>query len=76
MKKPHQYSLVRVTEKYKNCFQSAHDKQMPLIKYDMFIFLGEIPNMKGHCIVAAHPNGPIISGWHTENFEEVPKEDL
>lgn len=35
-----------------------------------YVFLGEIPNLEGHCVVAEHPHGKILSGFHTENFKE------
>lgn len=75
MKKPRQYSLIRVVPEYKEEMKKSWKPDFVLLKSDVFVFLGEIPNMKGHCIVAAHPNGPIVSGWHIENFEEVPEDE-
>jgi hypothetical protein len=41
----------------------------------MYVFFGEIPNMPGHCVVADHRTGHIFSGYHTENFTEIPRDD-
>jgi hypothetical protein len=40
-----------------------------------YIFLGEIPNMPGHCVVADHRSGQIYSGHHTEQFVELTEEE-
>jgi len=40
-----------------------------------YIFLGEIPNMPGHCVVADHGSGKIYSGYHTDNFVELRKDE-
>lgn len=64
---PRQYSLV----KYK-----------PTVDYDMFggsnpqlIFLGEIPNMPGHCAVASK-HGKVYFGYHTDDFVELTAEEV
>ena len=36
-----------------------------------YIFLGEIPNMRGHCVVADKRTGKIYAGYHTEHFTEL-----
>jgi hypothetical protein len=41
-----------------------------------YVFLGEIQNMPGHCIVVDLKTGRVFSGWHTENFEELPADDV
>jgi hypothetical protein len=40
-----------------------------------YVFLGEIPNMPGHCVVADLPTGKIHSGFHTENFVELTDDE-
>jgi hypothetical protein len=44
-----------------------------LSKGEVVVYLGEIPNMPGHCIIATH-SGQVVWGLHPENFRE-PKED-
>ena len=41
-----------------------------------YVFLGEIPNMPGHCVLAEQATGRIVSGHHSERFTEVPPEDV
>ena len=40
-----------------------------------YVFLGEIPNMPGHCVVADTQSGRIFSGYHTEQFIEIPADE-
>ncbi|MCD0460144.1 hypothetical protein [Roseiconus lacunae] len=40
-----------------------------------YIFFGEIPNMRGHCVVADHQTGQLYSGYHTENFVELTEDE-
>lgn len=42
---------------------------------DRYIFLGEIPNMPGHCVVIEYNKGKIYSGYHTSNFIELSEEE-
>lgn len=72
---PRKYSLCKVTfgnlsEEYKKQYP------YPFKEGQVFIFFGEITNMRGHCIVADHKTGKIYSGYHTENFIELTKEEL
>jgi cell division protein FtsX len=41
---------------------------------NFFIYLGEIPNMLGHCVVVGYESGKIYSGYHIENFR-LPTEN-
>ena len=41
-----------------------------------YVFFGEIPNMPGHCVVADHQSGRIYSGYHTDNFVELRKDEV
>lgn len=40
-----------------------------------YVFLGVIPNIPGHCVVTDHRTGRVYSGYHTENFVEIPEDD-
>jgi hypothetical protein len=72
-----QYSIVRVKQSYISRLRVSGNKNHDLLKSSFFIYLGEIPNMPGHCVVADYGNkGRILSGFHTEDFEVVPLEDL
>ena len=41
-----------------------------------YVFLGEIPNMPGHSIVADQQSGRIYSGYHTDHFIELKKGEM
>jgi len=41
-----------------------------------YIFLGEIPNMCGHCVVMNVSDGTIDVGYHTGDFRELTDEEV
>jgi hypothetical protein len=45
-------------------------------KDEAYIFLGEIPNMPGHCVIAGRTSGKIHAGYHTESFVEIPDDEV
>lgn len=45
-------------------------------KDNFFIYFGEIPNMKGHCVLCGYESGKIYSGYHIENFRIATEEEL
>jgi len=72
MKMPRQYSLVKFN--YDNLPVEYHDGY-PFKKNKRYVFLGEIPNMKGHCIVS-DGKGTLYTGYHNENFVELTNTNL
>jgi hypothetical protein len=40
-----------------------------------YVFIGEIPNMPGHCVVADSQSGQLYSGYHTDHFVELSKDE-
>lgn len=40
------------------------------------VFLGEIPNMPGHCMVSDLNNGLVEGPFHTGDFEEISEEEV
>lgn len=69
---PRQYSLVRF--RFDDVPAEYHSKY-PFTRDGVYLFFGDIPNMPGHCVVADHRTGQIYSGYHTENFVEVPEDE-
>jgi len=69
-KLPRQYSLVKHVASY-----GPKGETKPFSKKQILIYLGEIPNMPGHCIVADHKTGRLYSGYHTERFIEIPEDE-
>jgi len=49
-------------------------KDGPLKNGHMYLFLGEIHNMAGHCIVSEYPRGIVHAGIHTDNFVTFDEE--
>ena len=42
----------------------------------MFVFLGEIPQCPGHCILADLDTGNIVGMYHTDNFREATEDEV
>jgi len=55
---------------------SRYRKQYPFRRGAMYVFLGEIRNMAGHCVVADARTGRLYSGYHTENFVELTAHEV
>lgn len=70
---PRQYSLVRFL--YDALPKKTHS-MYPFTRKGVYIFFGEIPNMTGHCIVSDFQSGQLFSGYHTENFAELPEDEV
>ena len=69
---PRRYSLVRF--RFQGLPKKFHRKY-PFTEAGVYVYFGEIPNMPGHCVVADHRTGQIYSGYHTENFVEIPEDE-
>jgi len=67
-KMPRKLSMVKFDEEKRM-------KEYPFTKNEPYIFLGEIPNMRGHCIVISHRTGKVLSGYHTDNFIEMSEDE-
>jgi hypothetical protein len=49
----------------------------PFNRNSRYVFLGEITNMPGHCVVMNfEEDGKIIPGYHTEDFAELTEDEL
>lgn len=68
---PRQYSFVKFD--YDNLPKVYHSGY-PFSKKHRYIFLGEIPNMRDHCIVM-DDQGKVYTGYHIENFVELTDEN-
>lgn len=58
---------------YKKYYLDKFENKGKLI---LFIFLGEIPNAPGHCILSDLTNGKIIGLYHTDNFREATEDEV
>lgn len=68
-------SIVRMTEKAKKWYKENYPESR-ILHHERFIFLGEIPNMIGHCIVVTISESHILNGLHTYDFEEIPEDEV
>ncbi len=68
-----QYTLVKFD--YKALLLKYH-KFYPFKENEHFVFLGEIVQMPGHCIVISMSDGKIYTGYHTENFIECTEDEV
>ena len=64
-------SVVMLEEKYREYIKTIDDR---FDKDKFFIYLGEIPNMLGHCVVIGMKSEKIFMGYHIEDFR-LPTED-
>jgi hypothetical protein len=65
-------SIVMVAEWYQEEMKKRGVD--PFKKDNFFVYLGEIPNMRGHGVFLGHESGKVYSGFHIEDFR-LPTED-
>lgn len=56
------------------CYERDYEHNFPI--NGKFIFMGEIKQMPGHCILCNIKTGKIIAGYHTDNFIELTEEEV
>jgi hypothetical protein len=66
-KVPKKLSVVMFN--YKTLPPEYH-KDIPFGSKEHLIFIGEIPNMPGHCVVV-DKSGRVHFGWDTDNFIQL-----
>jgi hypothetical protein len=54
-------------------YEQYYKETFPLKK--LFVYLGEIKQAKGHCILADLETGKIIGMYHTYNFREATEDE-
>jgi hypothetical protein len=70
--RPRDFSLVRFNPR------GLSSREIRLYSFKpnaTYVFLGEIPNMPQHCVVADAKTGRIWTGYHTEHFHEIRKNE-
>lgn len=48
----------------------------PFSKHDRFVYMGDIVQMPGHCVVARLSDGKIFTCYHTYNFIELNEDEV
>jgi len=69
---PRFLSLVKIDKEIASTELPELKKESP---HPTFVFLGEIPQMPGHCVVVDYESGKVYSGYHTENFIELKDDE-
>lgn len=72
MKKPRKLSLVRFHPRSSVGGATKH----PFEPARTYVFIGELANMPGHCVVADSLSGQLFSGYHTELFVELASDEV
>ena len=66
------YDVSNMPRQYRDHFADGHLVFSPQHRY---IYMGEIPNMPGHCVVA-DDDGKFYTGYRVENFIELTDDEL
>lgn len=66
MKTPRTLSLIKIAEHV----SSEQRKYYEFAKETSLVFLGEIPNMPGHCVIIGR-SGKTYIGYHIDDFREL-----
>jgi hypothetical protein len=76
-KEPRLMSLVKLQDWSRdNLKESGQKPDYPLLKETVFVYMGEIPNMRGHCVVYGRDTKEMYVGYHTDNFVELTEEEV
>lgn len=57
----------------KSDYEQYYKKTFPVGK--LFVYMGEIKQAKGHCILCDLETGKIIGLYHIENFREATEDE-
>lgn len=52
-----------------------YHSQYPFTTNDVFVYLGDIKQMRGHCVVIRLKDNQIFTCCHTDNFIEIPEDE-
>lgn len=74
---PRQYAMVKLDETYREIIQPYAAEKITgnLLAERFLIFLGEIPNMQGHCVLIGQSGIPYM-GFHTDDFVELSEDEV
>lgn len=73
---PRQYAMVKLTDEFREILQPYKLTKISgdMLAESFLIFLGEIPNMREHCILIGQ-SGTVYSGFHIEDFVELTEDE-
>lgn len=71
-----QYALIYFNYNDMSDVDCKHYPFKPHEDGGLYVYLGEIPQMPGHIIVADYYNGRLYCGYHAEDFIEISERDM
>jgi hypothetical protein len=74
--KPRRLAFVKFNPRISPVGRGAKAPSYPFKREVPYVFLGEIPNMPGHCVIADTTSGKIYAGYHTDSFTEIPLDEV
>jgi len=54
---------------------AEYHKAYPFTEKDRFVYLGDIVQMPGHCIVVRLKDDKVFTCYHTDDFVELTEEE-
>lgn len=69
------YKPPTVFNQYELVVWDGADPTHTFNENEVVLFLGEIQQMPGHCVIAKR-NGKVVYGFHTDNFRTAREEEL
>lgn len=61
---------------YKRWLELCDEGRKPCAAKDRFVYMGEVAQIPGRCVVAHTGTGKITSCYHTDDFIELTEDDL
>jgi hypothetical protein len=62
---------------YETMPKEYHDSYLKVFpKDEVFVFMGELEQMQGHCILCNFKTGKIVCGYHTDNFRILTDDEV
>jgi len=76
---PRPSAMVKITNDYRKSLLGIPNPTLTIkqmLDESYFIYIGEIPQMKGHCTVMGKEGGVVYTGYHIEDFVELTDEEI
>jgi hypothetical protein len=59
-----------------NAVPKTHQDSYPFLEGKTYIYLRDISNMPGHCVVMDYSTHELYSGYHTSNFRVLKHKEI
>ena len=62
---------------YTNVPSEVHHYYLKIFDFnEAFLYMGDISQMDGHCVLCSLKTGKILTGYNTENFIALTEDEL